>query len=414
MKMDMSHNSHISQVITNDGWPRPIREEAYYGLAGDIVKVIEPHSEADLVALLIQLLATFGNIVGNKPHFTVEDDIHTLKINPIMVGDTSKARKGTAWSRIYKIAKHIDPDWAENNVLSGLSSGEGLIYAVRDSSDNKILDKRILVFEPEFSSALKVMKREGNTLSCIIRKAWDSCSLGILTKNDPLRASDTHITIIGHITKEDLLRHLTETEMANGFGNRLLWVCVKRSKCLPEGGKLDDKELNPLIGRLQEAIKFASSVSEIRRDSEATRIWREVYPELSVGKLGMVGALTARAEAYVMRLACIYALLDCTAFIRPKHLKAALAVWYYSEDSVLYIFGNKLGDTTADTILDALKKNHPNPLTRTDINNLFCRHKNSVDITRALELLKTKNLATRKVRVTGGRNEELWYCEISE
>jgi hypothetical protein len=409
MKMDISHNSHISQVITNDGWPTPINEEAYYGLAGDIVRVIEPQSEADPAALLIQLLAIFGNIVGNKPYFVVEDDIHTLKINSILVGDTSKARKGTAWSRIRKIAKHIDPVWEENNILSGLSSGEGLIYAVRDNPNSEILDKRILVFEPEFSSALKVMKREGNILSPVIRQAWDSFNLRTLTKNDPLRASDTHITIIGHITKEDLLRHLTETEMANGFGNRFLWVCVKRSKCLPEGGKLDDKELNPLIGRLQEAVKFASSVTEIKKDPEAMEIWGEVYRELSEGKLGMVGALTARAEANVMRLACIYALLDCSSVIRPEHLKASLALWRYSEDSVLYIFGNKLGDTTADTILDALKKNYPRPLSRTDINNLFHRHKNSDDIIRALNLLKMKGLTNRTTRVTGGRDEELWH-----
>jgi hypothetical protein len=413
MKMDNSHLSLNSQSNDAD-WVKPNREEAYYGLAGDIVKTIEPHSEADPVALLVQLLASVGNIVGNKPHFVVEDDIHTLKIYPVMVGDTSKARKGTAWSRIITIIKDIEPEWVKNKVLSGLSSGEGLIYAVKDDHPTEISDKRILVFEPEFSSALKVLKREGNILSPVIRQAWDSCTLRTLTKNDPLRASDTHITIIGHITKEELIKHLAETEMANGFGNRFLWVYVKRSKCLPEGGKLDNEKLKPLIEKLRKAIEFADSVNEISKDKEATKIWCEVYPVLSEGKLGIAGALTARAEAYVMRLACLYALLDCSNAICPAHLKAALALWKYSEDSVSYIFGNRLGETIVDNILDALKEAFPKALSRTDINNLFSRHKSSADIARALKWLKEEDKVYSEYRETLGRKEEVWYLKVAK
>ena len=41
-------------------------------------------------------------------------------------------------------------------------------------------------------------------------------------------------------------RYLSTTEMANGFGNRILWVCVQRSKCLPEGGRVDLAALSQL------------------------------------------------------------------------------------------------------------------------------------------------------------------------
>lgn len=37
-------------------WPEPLDEEAYYGLAGEIVKTIAPHTEADPAGLLLQLL----------------------------------------------------------------------------------------------------------------------------------------------------------------------------------------------------------------------------------------------------------------------------------------------------------------------------------------------------------------------
>ena len=89
----------------------------------------------------------------------------------------------------------------------------------------------------EFANVLKVVTREGNTLSPVIRSAWDDGNLRTMTKNSPARATDAHISIIGHITREEYRRELTETESANGFANRYCIVAVERSKCLPEGGK---------------------------------------------------------------------------------------------------------------------------------------------------------------------------------
>jgi hypothetical protein len=91
-------------------------------------------------------------------------------------------------------------------------------------------DKRLLVTEPEFASALRVMGRDGNTLSAIIREAWDTGDLNILNKNSPVKATDARVSIIGHVTHEELRRYLDRTELANGFANRFLWICVKRSK----------------------------------------------------------------------------------------------------------------------------------------------------------------------------------------
>jgi DNA replicative helicase MCM subunit Mcm2 (Cdc46/Mcm family) len=71
----------------------------------------------------------------------------------------------------------------------------------------------------------------------------------------------------------------------------------------------------------------------MKRDDEAKAIWREVYPDLSEGKLGMFGAMTARLDAIAVRLSMIYALLDCSPLVRAAHLKAALAIVKYCEDS---------------------------------------------------------------------------------
>jgi hypothetical protein len=49
-------------------YPSPPDDAAYYGLAGDIVRRIEPHTEADPVALLVQILVVFGNVIGRSAH----------------------------------------------------------------------------------------------------------------------------------------------------------------------------------------------------------------------------------------------------------------------------------------------------------------------------------------------------------
>ena len=149
----------------------------------------------------------------------------------------------------------MEPEWTGERIQTGLSSGEGLIWHVRDEickkvSDKKtglindvlvdegISDKRLLIIEGEFSQTLKVLRREGNTLSPVLRNSWDSGKLQLLTKNSPVKATGTHVSIVAHISRKELLRGLSEIETGNGFANRFLWFCVRRSKVLPFGGIL--------------------------------------------------------------------------------------------------------------------------------------------------------------------------------
>ena len=206
-------------------WPAAIDPVAFHGLAGDFVRAVEPHSEADPVALLIQFMVAFGNVIGRRAHFRAESDQHFLNLFCVLVGRTSKGRKGTSWGRVKKVMEQVDAQWAGGRVVTGLSSGEGLIWEVRDPiyqrrscrrngqteeqdvlADAGVADKRLTVLESEFARTLKVMSRESNTLSAIIRQAWDTGDLRAMTRNSPARATGGHISIIGHVTKEELRR----------------------------------------------------------------------------------------------------------------------------------------------------------------------------------------------------------------
>jgi hypothetical protein len=222
-----------------DKWPAPLAPEGLYGLAGDFVRMVSPHSEADEVALLLQFLAGYGSLIGRTAHFRAEADRHYGNLFVCITGSTSKGRKGSSWGHASKVLRRVDPSW---EVTSGLSSGEGLIHCVRDpiDKDEGIADKRLLVQEPELARVLQASSRQSNTLTSVLRQAWDGDVLRTLTRTTPARATDAHISVVAHVTRFELRALMSKNDMSNGLANRFLWIAARRSKCLPDGGCLDE------------------------------------------------------------------------------------------------------------------------------------------------------------------------------
>jgi len=435
----------VSKYTVATTWPDPLQDEAFIGLAGEFVHTVSPHSEADPAALLIQFLTAFGNVIGRGPHFVADGNIHYTNLATMVVGKTSRSRKGSSWGHVRNVVQKVDDTWRKQ-VKAGLSSGEGLIYAVRDpvekfkpvkkkrSTGNEpdeynaivetmgdnteykkslvdagVSDKRLLVYEAEFAAALKVMVRDGNTLSTMIRLAFDGDDLSTLTKNSPLYATAPHISFVGHITRDELRRYLSTTEMGNGLANRFLWVCVQRSKLLPHGGTLRDEDWQPIVARLRDAITHADTIERMSFDDAASTTWNRVYAALTKDQPGLFGAITARSEVHVRRVACIYAVLDRSPKVCLVHLEAALAVWRYCEASVRCIFGDLIGDNVADKILAALREK-PEGMTRSDVHGAFGRNQPIDAIETAFKQLLDLGYAYFVVEQTKGRSVERWFA----
>jgi hypothetical protein len=412
----------IAPPLPEPTWPT-MDSAAYHGLPGDVVRAIEPHTEADQVAILIQFLALAGNTMGRTAYYLVEDDRHHTNLFAVLVGESSKARKGTSLGRVRAIMKEADQGWSDDRLKGGLSSGEGLINEVRDERkewnkkegreevvDVGVKDKRLMVVEPEFASALAVMERAGNTLSSHIRRAWDGDKLSTITKNSPLCATGAHISIVGHITIDELRARLTRTEAANGFANRFQFPLVRRSKELPFGGSLNHSVTLKFGERLREKIASAQTIGRVEMKEAARAQWATVYSKLSAAQPGLLGAVVARGEAQVVRLALIYALLDGSGQIDVPHLEAALAVWEYCESSAAFVFGDLLGDPVADEIARALQRAGPQGMTRTAIRDLFGRNRSGDRISAALALLATRGRARMETRRTSGHPVEAWVA----
>jgi hypothetical protein len=409
----------------HETWPC-MDDEAYHGIAGEFVRTISPHSEADPVALLIQFLICFGSIIGRCRYYQVESDWHHANLFAALIGQTSRGRKGTSLNRVMAIARGADLQWVDNNVKGGLSSGEGLINVVRDPCwkwdkdknvdveiDRGVRDKRLLIVEPEFAGVLAVMARGGNTISHLVRKAWDGGKLATMTRTMPLTATGAHISVIGHITRDELRTHLTRTDMANGFANRFLFALIRRSRELPFGGDLTDSQIQHLGEELKHIVESITGdiapALRLTMTEEARALWQQLYANLTTEQPGLLGALTARAEAQVIRLALIYALLDKQTRIDVPHLKAGLAVWEYCEASTAHIFGTAIGDEMADEILRGLVASRSG-MTRTMIYALFAGHRSHARISAALALLQEKRLARMTRQHTGGRPVETWFA----
>jgi len=374
--------------MTETSWPGPPSDAVFHGPAGEFVLRTDPHTESHPMALLSQFLVAFGTVTGVGAHYAVEASHHRSNEFVVLVGPSSKGRKGSSWDHVEALMRDVDEGFVERCIASGMSSGEGLIAEVADDGENESAtgEKRKLIVESEFAQVMKVLAREGNTLSPVIRNAWDGRTLQTMAKNSPLRATGAHIGIVGHITKQELLRHITATELANGFFNRFMVVAVQRSKTLPFGGRLGGEELERVREQVRLAARFGSAAQDITFDHQARERWIAAYDELSRGEAGLVGAATARAEAHTVRLALIYALLDCSQLIKLEHLEAALAFWAYSAASARWVFGDSIGDPTADEIW-AMARDRQDGITRTEVSNLFSRNKKAREIDRALQAL---------------------------
>lgn len=395
--------------------PRP-RPEIFAGLAGRVVTTFNDYTEADPIAVATQFLVAFGSALGRGPVVTVGETEHHVNEFLCVVGTSSRARKGDSSNVALRPLRDADPDWS-SNVASGLSSGEGLIHHVRDAvtkrnvkgelvvADDGVTDKRLLVVESEFSTALKQFARDGNTLSNVLRDAWDGKrTLRTLTKQSPTRATDAHISIIAHTTPEDLARYLADVEAANGLGNRFLFVLAHRAKLLPEPGRAPADTVARLADAVRDTLKWACTVTEIRRTSAAAALWRTIYPALTADKPALLGKLLARSEAHVTRLAALYALTSRSERVDVEHLESALALWDCVEESTRAIFAGRTGNRIADRITAALlpgERMAVEELRR----NVFSGHVGGAELADALKLLRDLGKVTiERDDTTGGRS----------
>jgi len=396
--------------------PKPVmNRKAFRGILKEFCKVATKNSEAHDVAVLITFLVRFGVEVGKGTYYMVGDSKHYVNLFAATVGETGKARKGTAAKPVKRLFKGLSEfdDWELSREIPGpLSSGEGIIFNVRDEveefdkkkqefiiKDPGIKDKRLFILSEELGGVIIVIKREGNILSVVLRSAWDDGDAAPLTKHDICKTTGAHIGIVAHITIEELIEKLPTSEIFSGFANRFLWPFVERKKLVPNPEKIPDKVLRKFTKKLYWILRFTRTIKEMKFSDTAKKYWAERYTELSIAERGQIGAINNRLEAQAIRVAMIYALLEKSSIIKKCHLISSLAVIEYSRASVKYIFTKHEVDPMAERITNALQAAYPKGLTKTAINSgVFNRNVSSSKLNEVLKGLVLSGLIKKKIK----------------
>jgi hypothetical protein len=401
--------------------PKPtIRDEAFYGLAGEVVRLLEPVLETDRPAILSNFLSMAGVLFQHDAHSRVTADIHYPADYYLTVGPSAVGRKGTTTNAMLEVIERVQPGF-KARILSGLSTGQGLIVALmknkpKDSESDETtpedvpeaipeaIASAVMVEISEFSELLAVMKREENTLTAVLRNAWDGRPLAVLTRKQPLKVQNVSIAQVAHITVRELLPKLTSTDRANGFANRYLFVWSERVKLLPKGD-MSHVNYSDVVVKLHKAMEAARNLGEVKRDPDAEELWAEEYKRLTARGDSMIDALLSRADAHVVRLSLLYALLDGSRVVRVQHLRAAIAFWDYCEASVRFVFD--MPDATDERIL---RKLEDGPLTTAEIRRLvFNDNKEIAWVADRMAALEEKKKVRRGPKEFKTKTVEAWY-----
>ena len=359
-------------------------DDIMYGIAGDIVRKAAEYCEAHPAGMYLDILVSFGNLVGRDPYFNVSSTSHFANEFMVRVGESSVSRKGTGRDVVNEVLKMIDPQWYSACVLSGFGSAEAIINVIRDDSIQSIRkknnsfedilvpgvkDKRLMIREGELASIFQLAGKPESRADVVLRDGWDSKPLNNVVKGKTNGLSNSnacqypHLSISADTTKQELIRKMPAGAESNGFGNRFLYCYVRRVKYCPNGGPSID--WRPELMRLNEALRNARELKYVGMQGSTRTLWGRMYMEIqkeAAALSGIVASMTARAEPHVRRLALILCLLDGKDAVETYHLHAAKKIWDYCQDSTRYIFGGLTKDQ--ESILSWLRTSGPVTITQ--------------------------------------------------
>jgi hypothetical protein len=350
---------------------------------GVMTQTICDTTDAAPAAVLVHLAGVIGTAVGRGPYTEMLGEEHA-NIYALVVGKTGYGRKGTSWAPVRRASYTALPEWAENGITSGLSSGEGLIahFSAKDEAEvpgtpqgpplppqPETPPTPTLLVETEFASVLKRGDRQGSTLTELLRQMWEDHRAGTMTRTDPLKVSGVHVSVIGHVTPADLHALASRESISNGTLNRFLAVYSQRSG--PTRTRVDRAAVrgaqDQIVPLLRAAVAHGQKLGYVQFAPDAERLWDRLIPMYDREPVTVTDELGQRAASYLARLALIFAIADEAVRVDANHLRAAAEVWDYSVASWKMIYGDRTGDQLADRLLEQLREAGLSGLTRADL-----------------------------------------------
>lgn len=346
--------------LASGAFPPPCDPSAFDGLAGDTVLALTEYTTAAPVGLLASILSISGVILSTTGRFYGRQ---TSSFMTSLVGETG-SRKGTAMNMAWDVLtapNAFGPQWGV--VVKGAGSGEGVIYHANKESENKGF-ARLLVKEGELASVLTVKKRDGSTLSTVLRDAFDNEPLANMRQGHSIFVppANYQLGLLAGITPSELrLLLVGGSDVTNGWANRILWVPVEG-----RDGTADDREIllpdvfmSPYARALEDSSK--SSVQSPYGLTDDAKALLDAYHAHLLTLVGVQGALARRFSTIAYRIALVHASLDRDSHVRETYVSRAIALTEYCRSGVGWVFGgNVSGNRDAQHVLRALSTaGHP-------------------------------------------------------
>jgi hypothetical protein len=402
-------------------WPSRPQAMLEHGVVADVLRRVESETEADPVSIAATFLVALGSVIGRGPHAVVDGTRHGLNLFASIVGGTSEGRKGTSMGIVRAVMHAVDPDWVKQCRTPNLTSGEGLIDRVRDDvyrmmankktgePENVLVepgveDKRLLCEIQELAGTMRAGRSERSTLFQTMREAWDGADLATMSKNSRRVATEPHISIVAHITPEELTKLQTDADVYGGSWNRFLWIASKRARLRPHGGNFDD--LTDLQNRVRSVVTHARNVGRMRRTPAADRLWEaEYYRRAEIRAGGVVGAILGRAEPQLLRLSMLAALCRQEDVVGVEDLAAAIALWQYVDETVRMLFG-ACEDPLVARVIEAIRA-EPG-VSRSRLHRLTAKAMAATRFVSVLEQAAATGVVESERLETAGRPKEIW------
>ncbi len=374
------------------------RSEMFHGPLGAAVKSIETYTEADPVGILGCLMAECSALIGRGPALNVSGLHVSARLFIMLVGPTSEGRKGTAGDNARTIVTMSGVERPAGFLQRGFASGESVVENLAT-----LEDRRAMFRQDEMAGLLVAMNREGSTLSAVIRDLWDGVTIAHTTVAGHKEVEDAHVSVLGHITAEELRERLRPVDYANGLANRFLTLAVHRRQMVAWTGPNSlDSICSAAAKKLGSSINSARVEKSYDLSDDAFDRWCEIYANAPSCSM-----LSARREPQLLRLALVYAVLDGSTTVEVCHLEAALAFWDYVVDSLAWAMPDaKRPAEPARTIeiRRLIEQAGTAGISCSDIGKFFSNHLDVKVRDAALAHLEKQGDVVKRIVKTSGRN----------
>ena len=263
-----------------------------------------------------------------------------------LVGRSGLTRKDTSHKSGRKVINmlHAHVDYEQNppfKIISGIRSVEGLLDEL--AGENRVR----LIIQGELLALLSKARQDklGHIIPTLteLYDCPDILNPPVHQKNVK-PAIKPFLSIMAGTTEDWLHKALYEHDIYGGFANRWLYFYGPLKRPLSDPPKVDKQKLDNLVHELNFIREWAEDVpdGEVTISDEARELFASYYAEYyrRCNQPGLIPTLIVRIQDFIFKIALLYAADQQQSIISAEHLKAAIEVGNYLEDSSRQLFAN--------------------------------------------------------------------------